>query len=246
MSVGMRIVYTCNHVIENIRQEVKIIEVTRREGLLDDVLSSGKILSVDSVYTVNKDTSKSFLYENIHYTHNLKQIEWIPSPDIPDFGEKYFVECLVELRTVEQYDDEECPRCMGNGWFCSLTESKEYTERFYGVNKMVQEYIKCIFTRRSSNEGSYGTDILDYIGKNVGANNAYVTEIALMVKDAENQCKAAQSESILNGDYLSDDEILEKVTVIQIYFDEDTSGIITDIRLESRSGIHKNIAIGVD
>lgn len=244
MAVGMRIVYTCDHIVENVYTEVKIIQVKKSNTLTDSLLFAGDILSVENVYQGEEDPV--FFYENINYTFTSKEIKWIPSPDMPSFDSDYYVECLVKLRSLEQFEDLECPRCMGNSWYCSLTESRESTGRFFGVNKMVQEFIKCIFTRRSSNGGTYGTHILDYIGKNVSADNSYITEIGLMIKDAERQCKNIQNDSIINGDFLSNDEILEKSSILRIYFDESNSGIIADIQLSSKSGVHKNIAIGVN
>lgn len=247
MSIVPQIVHVCNHVIETHENKLETIELVRGNLNSIDELPFGIVLQkIYSVYTIinSENLDYHFYYKNTDYKVNgTSAIEWI-SNNKPTSGATYYMECYYILPDISEYEQEDCPRCLGNGWYVDLMPQSETSiNELTGASKIVQDFIKIVFTYRFEGE-SYGTTIVDYVGQTNTDPEQTCSEIASLLSLAGEKYKELQMTSVLDGNLLSDDEILEQMTIESIEYDEEDNGIYAIVSLYSRSGIQTQVGIG--
>jgi hypothetical protein len=112
-----------------------------------------------------------------------------------------------------------------------------------GISKIVQDFIKILYTYQDEN--GYGTKIVDYAGQVVVDSNQTCSEIASIIYNATEYYKDLQMSAILDGNNLSDDEILDQAIIDVIEYEEDTGSIYIEIVLYSRSGVQSELGVEI-
>ncbi|MDF2841752.1 MAG: hypothetical protein K0R00_178 [Herbinix sp.] len=227
---------------------MSVLEITRNTTSSDDEILSGATLQqIYSVYTIIDEDALNyhFYYKDADYNViNSKYIRWTGT-NKPVPGTTYCVECYYIQPDIAEYESDDCPRCLGNGWYVDLMpQSETNITTITGSNKIVQDFIKMIFTYQVEGS-SYGTKISDYAGKAVYDINQTCSEVASIFYVAANYYKELQMSSILDGNQLTDDEILESIIINSIEYDEGTGSIYAEVSLRSRSGLESEVGIGI-
>lgn len=248
MALLPQIVHTCNHVVETHEKKIEALPVIRAElGDMDQIFGGSNIYDIYSVYKIiDKDNLINYFYhKDADYRKIGKHsIEWIGN-NRPAPSEEYYVECYYIKSNIVQYEEEDCPRCMSNGWYVDLMpQSERAVNKLSGANKIVQDFIKILFTYRLDGS-NYGTRIVDYAGKVVSDPNQICSEIASVIYSAASKYIDLQLSSVLDGNQLTDDEILDRISVDQIDYDIDTGGVYALVTLYSRSGESREIGAGL-
>lgn len=247
MTIAPQIVHICDHIIETHEAKCTTLKVVRGSGSEVDRFPPGaSVKKIFSVYRVdNAETLENTFYQPIiEYSLINNSVKW-GSGTGPDTGTEYCVDVYLVQSRIEEYISEDCPRCNGNGWYADLmAQSEKNIDRLAGISKIVQDFIKILFTYREDG-GTYGTKLLDLIGQEVTDENQLTSEVASMIVNAGNKYKELQSSSIVDGNNLDDDEILDKVIIGDISFDPANGGVYVLVRLYSRDGTMRELGVGV-
>lgn len=248
LTIAPQIVHVCNHIIETYQKKLGMLTMTHGTSLGDDEVSMGIMIEkVYNIYSVINENNLDYRFYRQGTDYNIVNknlIKWI-SDNHPGAGETYYLECYYTIPDIQEYESEDCPRCLNNGWYVDLMpQSEMYISELSGMNKIVQDFIKMIFTYQSE-ENLYGTKIVDYAGQVITNLNQTCSEITSILYSAADRYKELQMASMLDGNQLADDEILDHISIDSIEYDEDSGGIYVDLVLFSRSGVQSEVGIGI-
>ncbi|MGL5713942.1 MAG: hypothetical protein ACRCX2_13050 [Paraclostridium sp.] len=233
MSISPSVLRPCDHMVVEKMNSYGCIEMHRSSSELnvDIVPANNKVLRIDRVFSDSKE-----YFENIHYRQNTNPniVEWIKdSSDIPSLNDKYHVQCAYIRTTVVKYSATECIRCCGNGWYADLFESEDKMKEVSDIEKLLQSFIKALFTDRS--EDGYGTNIKDIVGRSDNDPNI-ASDIMKSLRQAEESIKNRHQDNIVNGVYTTPGELLAKIEVEKIVFVRDEQTFYVTVRLTSEAG----------
>ncbi len=240
MSITTKILHICDHnIIQNIFDNNKEVTITRSDKYDFDVVDSEGI-----IYKINKIVQgENIFIKDIDYeifTHN--RIRWIgiikPKPLT-----QYKVYYDTISRTTRRFDPYDCPRCQGNGWYVSMLDNNpDNFLKANGAMKLVQDYVKLLLTIKNNN---LGTNLLTLTTGEMYDPQLIANEIAISIRDAEEQHKLLQLQMLETDTPLSDDERLYKVEIVSIDFDEANTGFIVELKLYNYNGDFSNINLKV-
>lgn len=247
MTVAPQIIHACNHIVEIYDKRFECIKVQRRDdSFIDEVMAGINVKDIYSIYSVDAVSGEYKFYNNEFdfIKFGASSIRWI-SDNCPRPNSEYIVECFYTKQMIKEYDEYDCPRCAGNGWYVDLLPEDETCMNILsGPDKIVQDFIKILFTYKGD-EDNYGTRIADYVGTIIDDPTLLCSQIASIIYEAANQYMNIQSDSIMSGVELNDDEILDNISVDRIEYDEYNNGVYALITLFSRSGESRKAGIGI-
>ena len=134
------------------------------------------------------------------------------------------------------YDENECPRCGGEGWYVGIFENGNINpSSVSGGNKLVQSFLKYIYTKKLAS--GYGSRITGIPGKysmnDVEMINAEVQSELMSFKDYYTDKISA---AVLNGKKVEDSEKLVSQTVSNIEIDEENKAIKVTVTFSTKDG----------
>jgi Cu2+-containing amine oxidase len=101
-----------------------------------------------------------------------------------------------------------------------------------GINKLVQDYIKILYTRKQ--DDGYGTYLIDLSGTTVYDEDQFLTDIATELTSAALQLEKIQAALLAeNEDALTKEETLSSVEVISMEYDKEDCAVYVSITLTS-------------
>lgn len=248
MAIAPQIVHTCDHIIEQRDDRLGTLTLTRNaDGMVDGFASGIFVREIYKVYQVINDNTLDYEFYHNRKDFNLsggRTINWI-SEHKPTNGTTYYAECKYIMPEIIEYEDIDCPRCIGNGWYVDfLPQSELEVQVVTGMSKVVQDFLKIVFTYRV--EGStYGTKLADYAGMAILDANQISSEIATLFYNAADQYKELQASALLDNNKLTDSELLESISVDSIEYDRESSAFYVFVTLYSQAGESTELVAGI-
>lgn len=227
-----KIIFSCNHEFNKVVSEAVTISVTKSSlSDTDVILSDGTISSIIAVYQLLTDSVKFFIRDIDFEISDYNSLVWIEGASAPADNSQYIVEYVISHRIAENYEIEDCPRCSGNGWYASLLIQNNAV-LVSGINKTIQDFIKVIFTEKSSDTG-YGSDFNNIIGSPFTSEEAVISEITSVINDCVTQIQNNQSSAITSGATLEDAERLVSVDVVDFEYDSVNNGLVVSLEFKN-------------
>lgn len=229
MAIAPKIVYPCDHIIEDTVKQYGDIEMVRETmpGYPDKVPANIDIIRIDSVLCHNKQIEYS-PYTDYEQKVSKNIIEWINPSHSPQMGQTYYIRgCYVKTQ-IKKYDDDKCERCGGNGWYARI-----FSER--GANtvslqdKLIQDFIKVLFTEKGSD--GYGSSIKDIVATNAYNEVELGLQVSNIIADCENQIKKSQREHMNGGSEIDLEEQLSQIIVKDVIFVRDETTCYVNIEI---------------
>lgn len=236
--IEQKIIFGCNHVISALKRESVLCVILRdSEGLTDVITRSANVADVFYVYQLSDAPNSTVNYKkDIDYTISENEITWI-SEHRPANGTLYQCEIMQNRRTISDYSNNprQCERCYGQGWYVdAMSASYQRVDNVMGTNKLVQDYIKVIYTLKQ--EDGYGTNLLNLVGQQIYDENLYLSEIGSELTSGALQIQQMQAALLAEDETaLSDDEILMQLEIISMEYDQEESNAYVEIRLITRA-----------
>lgn len=234
MGLSPKIIYNCDHSIEDIEMTYGDILMVRNEekGFPDKVVSNIEILRIDEILNYDKTFEFS---PGIDYEQKTSKniIEWLNSSTAPKPGSEYYIRGAFNRIVIKKSNSDLCERCNGNGWYTDIFGSNQ-TNHVIGINKLSQDFIKTLFTIKQEN--GYGSNISDAVGKNVNSTSDLSLYITSAISDVENQILNKQLEQINNGATVPLSEALDKVEVTDIIFVRQECVCYISVRIFNKNG----------
>ena len=233
--VSQKIIFSCDHVISKLSNMATSINLVRSSaGDEDIVVPVGKLVRLLYAYLVPASGQVINYKPGIDFQQDGNNIKWI-SAHKPADQAGYTVEALVASRSVKDYigNPADCERCAGQGWYVNKSSSAfRAIDRVAGINKLVQDYIKILYTEKDST--GYGTVLLSLSGAPVFDENAYLSDVASAINDASNQLKKIQSNFPVGN--VSNEELLYGVDVLSMSYERSSGYAYISIKLVSVAG----------
>lgn len=233
MSKEPKIVHACNHMIVSKTKQYGCINMVRGDSpnMHDSVPKNIKIIRVDRIESA---TGKIFK-KGYHYNQSISQdiIEWTLREDTPVYNETYSVYAAYIYISSSKHHVGECPRCGGNGWYVSLTNSEGQMGFVEGSQKLIQDFVKIINTE---SDGTYGTTLKNILGTNIYSEVDINNSISSSIMSCQEYLVSKQNLELQSGTQLSDDELLERIEVRQAYFAREESAYVISLVIYNRAG----------
>ena len=245
MLVEPKILYMCNHLVDELIKTPVSCEVIRSAGtLIDTVPNATNIFEAISLYQLN-DVGGIWYFEGIDYKiKSPVSIQWLEGANAPSDGETYIFEYINMEKNFGQFSNEDCPKCGGNGWFISiLNETGLTVKKASGSYKLIQGFVKLLFTEKD--EGGYGSDIHQLSSQPLYRKDDFTAEIMRIVYECELQFKQLQLSRANFSDKITTDEKLRSATVVDTFYDSAAQGFYATIVLKGESGNTASLSIGV-
>jgi len=239
MSDALRIIYACDHSLNDPKTVAIEQTVTRTSDEFDLIGQNLFLKGIDEVFDENGYIVKTNSYAL--YTHN--KIKWV-GIDTPAVGNTYVVRATNYLSLNTQYSPDDCPRCRGFGWYAGFLDPKtSRAKSSTDSTKLVQDVIKMLLTKY---DGTVGTELRNIIGSSYANKNTLKNDIMSCVSDAEDLCKKYQAQIVSEGGYLSEKETLSGISIINIETDSDTrSYAYVELSIISVAGTASYIGVEV-
>lgn len=230
-----KILYPCNHVIDELDIRVVRTDVIKTSSPDGDVVcdTNNVIRDVNSISQYDGTANNwTFYHEGIDFQKVIpNMIKWISS-NTPAVGSTYTIEYERINRQLIEYEQEQCPRCMSNGWYISIIDNNQSTiKKTTGINKLVQDFMKILLTDKDLSADSYGSKIMSYIGKEVVNPNDFALNISSAVLECEIQYKKIQADLLAKGFIIDNSELLKTVIVTDCEYDEDFKSVFLTVIL---------------
>ena len=175
-------------------------------------------------------------------------IDWRKSGRHPDantgaMSVHYIVDIKYDRHFSNQYEPKQCPRCCGDGWYVGLFEQNMSNATLVKEeNRLIQSFFKYIYTRKTAT--GYGSSILELPGKYSAVDEKTMySMIDSEIEAFSNYYKNQTSTLMLNGDNISDEEILHSYHIISMELIEDTYSVDVKIRFYTMAGSKLNVDI---
>lgn len=235
--IEQKIIFGCDHIINTLKRMSVLIDVVKTSLDTERLIQTGNISEVFYVYQIQDSLPVSNYRNGIDYVVNGNSITWISSHR-PAIGSNYSCEVMMINRTVLDYskDVANCERCFGQGWYVDmLTSDLRLIAKSQGLEKLVQDYIKILYT--ITRDDGYGTNLLTLSGNNVMNEEIYLSEISSEINSAALQLREIQGAMILDGKYVLDPkETLSEVEIISTEYFRDEGRAYVKMRLISEAG----------
>lgn len=234
MGLAPKIIYTCNHIIEETETLYGDILMRRNKNTSfpDTAASNVTIIRVDEVLNIDKtiEFSPGTDYEQ-KTSNNI--IEWLDSNNVPKPDEEYYIRCAYNKNVVKKSDGDVCERCGGNGWYVDIfgVNKTTYTT---GSQKLCQDFIKALFTEKQ--EDGYGSNISEIIGQNIYSEAELSLNVSSCIDDVATQISTSQLEQINNGTTVPLTELLDKIVVEEIVLVRDECTCYVTVRIINKNG----------
>jgi hypothetical protein len=242
MLKAVKIINTCNHIVDEINNEIKLDNITRNGSQeFDMICPEYMIVYIDSVYQILNDGSFKIYYQDIDFIkYTTNKIKWI-SANLPQTGSTYYIEYQRSKREIKQYPQEDCPKCLGNGWHVRLTDDNDIKiNTVTGFDKLVQDFIKILLTEKID---GYGSSMQDMLGQEIHDVNEFTRSIVNMVFQCETQYKAIQAELFNSGVQLDPLEKLNSVITTDCEYDSDFSSFFLSIIIVNESNKRAEVSL---
>lgn len=233
MSKEPKIVHACNHMIVSKVRQYSCINMVRGDSpnMHDSMPRNIKIIRIDKI----KSKEGKIFKKGYHYNQSISQdiIEWTSKDGVPAYNENYVVCAAYVYISSSKYSVNDCPRCNGNGWYVSLTDSDGQMGFVEGAQKLVQDFVKIINTE---SDGTYGSTLKDVLGINVYSEVDINNSISSSIASCQEYLISKQNIELQNGADLSDDELLDRIEIRQIYFIKEESTYVVSLVIYNKSG----------
>jgi hypothetical protein len=242
MLKAARIINNCNHIVDEVSVEVKLDSVTRDSSQEYDILCPDyTIVYIGSVYQILDEGGFKIYYENIDFVkYTTNKIKWI-SINQPQHASTYYVEYERSKHQIKEYAQEDCPKCMGNGWHVRLTDDNDIKiGTVTGFEKLVQDFIKLLLTEKLD---GYGSTMHQMLGQEIYSLDEFTRSIVNMVYECEMQYKAIQAELFNSGVELDSSERLSSVITTDCEYDSDFSSFFLSIIIVNESNSHAEVSL---
>jgi len=231
-----KIIFSCDHIINKLVSGSVTFDMTRSTtSVTDTIMYSGRVVNVFYVYTLTGSAAQVINYKKgVDYTISDNEITWISS-NKPVAGAAYVLEALVTTRTITEYvgNISTCERCAGQGWYVdAFTKDNKSIQKAVGINKLVQDYIKVLYTEKATD--GYGTDLTDLTGEYVPNEDLFLSDIATAINDAATQLKAIQA--TFDTSYITTAEMLSSVTITVLSYAKEECLADVELVLTSQAG----------
>lgn len=233
MSISLKVIHGCNHIVTSKDKVYGKIKMRRSlsVGFPDKLPVNIEVIRVDSIENLNgEEYTKAVDFEQ-KVSSNI--IEWINPANNPALGEEYFINALYLKIETKKFEPTECSRCSGNGWYADILS--ENIEIVSGKNKLAQDFIKILFTEKSS-DVSYGSNIKDILAENVYDEVQLAANVTSSIDNCTYQLKKIQQELSSSGIEVSDEELLESVIVNQVLFSREECTCYINISIKNVIG----------
>jgi len=224
MAETVQIIYPCDHIIQENTNCYGEIEMKRNidTSFSDSISNNVTMLRVDMVYTIDSNGKKIYYYNGYNYNQalSLNILEWTDdkAPNNPTPGSTYYVLGFFIKTSITKYEDSNCSRCGGNGWYVSfISINGVNVNKIEGTAKLAQDFIKVLYTEKNIIDG-YGSIIKDIIGISVYDPNSVNAEIISAIDDCVESIKNGQKQAILDSVVIDDEEMLSEVRVRDIQY----------------------------
>lgn len=197
-----------------------------------DVFSAGEHFDVDQVI---KQNEKRGVFQSI-------SILWYRGVTPPDM----YMLNIDYSRTVNKlYEENECPRCGGEGWYVGVFEDGNINPSSVdGGNKLIQSFLKYIYTRKL--DSGYGSRMTSIPGKyNMSDSEIINMAIQTELMSFKDYYTDKISTAILNGQKVSDSERLVSQTVSNIEIDEQNRAIKVVVTFGTKDGTLSSVNLMV-
>lgn len=237
MSVSPKIIFGCDHVIIDKKKCYGKILMTRdlSGGFPDKVASNISIVRIDQITDVTENIEYSY---GVDYEQKVSNdiIEWINPLNNPAPGEKYYIVASYIKTSIEKQDTSTCDRCDGNGWYVDILGGGDISiPSIKGEDKLIQDFIKILFTEKDSNSG-YGSSIKDILGSNIYNEVDLGLKVSEIISDCTNQIKEAQKQQLDSGVPLPANEALDNVEISQILFVREEATCYISVKILNEEG----------
>lgn len=233
MSKEPKIVHACNHMVVDKTKQYGCINMVRGNtpNMHDAMPKNIKIIRVDKIKLENGKVLK----KGYHYNQSISNdiIEWTQKDGVPAYNENYMVYAAYIYISTSKYTVEDCPRCSGNGWYVSLTNSDGQMGFVEGSQKLIQDFIKVVNTESN---GEYGSTIKNTLSMNVYSEVEINNSISSSIAACQEYLIAKQNAELQNGTQLSEDELLDRIEVRQIYFVREETAYVISLVIYNRAG----------
>ena len=169
-------------------------------------------------------------------------IKWYPEITPP---EMYMLN-MSYYRTVNKlYEENECPRCGGEGWYVGVFEDGNINPSSVdGGNKLIQSFLKYIYTRKL--DSGYGSRMTSIPGKyNMSDSEIINMAIQTELMSFKDYYTDKISTAILNGQKVGDSERLVSQTVSNIEIDEQNRAIKVVVTFGTKDGTLSSVNLMV-
>lgn len=234
--IEQKIIFGCNHIISSLKKQSVLFDVIRdASDLTDKITRSGIISDVFYVYQTNTGNNATITYRSgVDYTFSDNNITWI-SNHRPVNDTTYSCEVWLNKRTISDYSENPqlCERCYGQGWYVDMMPSSHNRlEIAAGINKLVQDFIKILYTRKQ--DDGYGTNLLDMAGTTVYDEDSFLADISTELTSAALQLENIQAAILAeNSSALTLAETLSSMEVNSMEFDKEDGAVYFSITLTS-------------
>lgn len=245
---NLQIIHECDHTIDEIRKiRVEDKEITRGKSHYDSLGQHpiSEIISIRKSIPIEDDmTETTFYIEGVdfkRFAHN--RIEWLNNIEKPiEEGDVYHATFDERIVVSKKHEDEECPRCRGNGWYANISDVKSgLTKKAKGGFNLAQGVVKRILTKKTN---GYGSSLhSDLLGMSSLTDGDIVNIVSDTMSDIERQHIEAQSVELVNREHAEDEDFLERIDVEDVYREEGSEGIFIDISIVSRAGDRVSLPI---
>jgi excinuclease UvrABC ATPase subunit len=239
-----KVVYGCNHLVNEIQEEIKsdlIIREEKTEGIDYDTICSGFVIKyIDSVFQI-LDESVEYYYENIDFIkYQNNKIQWITSHK-PLNDTSYSIEYQRANRLVKEYLQEECPKCMGNGWYINAVNGNgSKMNCSEGTEKLVQDFMKILLTYKSSD---YGSTLHEFVSAEINKPDEFIRQIINTVYQCEVKYKQMQSDQVNTGVVLEPIEKLRSAIVTNCEYDAELNDFFLSVVITSDASGEAEISL---
>ena len=242
-----KIVYSCDHNIVELKQNVLSEEHIKSPWDYDVICTDCTVTNVIALYQILTDLTVDY-YETINFTKNADgmSIDWITGASRPLSGEVFTIEYLSSFISNVQYEAEDCPRCAGTGWYVGIFEERAtVAKKATELTKLVQGFIKILLTTKTSTSNGYGSTLKDISGTEVYDSTSLSSSIVTTVLECETNFKLLQTTDINAGTLMADSEKLKSATVNSVEFDSTVGAVYVSITLLSEDSTQATLNLAL-
>lgn len=129
-----------------------------------------------------------------------------------------FVSGIFVYENYAEYNEQDCPRCLGHGWYCTVIDDDNKDISVENGGKLTQEAIKMLFTE---DDGTYGCSLKSMFGKSYATSAAFTADLGAALMQAESRIKSMQAEYVAEGGTLPAEEKLYEICVLSMNYYRD-------------------------
>ena len=193
---------------------------------------------IDEILQFSVNCKTYYLGEHFNITYEMKAeaeefkqyvyINWLKDT-VPEPPKLYSAEIQYVRVISKLYDETDCPRCSGDGWYAGIFESGNINpSKVTDKNKLVQTFLKYMYTRKT--DKGYGTRMLEIPGKYDLTDKEFINNIIrdeiMSFKDFYTN---KTSSMLVKGYSFTNGEILKAMSVSDVEIDTENMRIKTTV-----------------